>query len=559
MPISESCSNDDILAALRAHEERIGQIVLDTRPKIQQMRTMASDLDTTVLTPMENKLDSILSAVSLTTKDLTAMSGFQTGATKAEIEKSLAETFGINVVNGKVLVTDDGDVDLTAVQDLTRLLGSFRAVKDVAPEYATCPDSSDMLAGMQIPPRFIIVTTTMQVTLIPGVGCKADSERVDEITLGVDKPLQEVLVAHPELTRADLIVYVFWFGKPQSRPDLRNKALSFGLNETEYFDAVLVRSTETFKVKVIEDPVVQICKFGATLGDDAETVLQRNFGNKKPKIKLTPTLQDITNQIRKSGILTVQPGRTNQYGLKDYGSPALQFLAVVDFEKTFGSKQKGTDNCLDTSLDLSAITDGLFGAMNSVSNAINTLINEAISSFMWLLNKITSIFSVIDAFLFKLLRCLFPAGTMNFSLSGGPLKDLVDLMQDGLKMFQALFRALGDILNVMGPLACIKASLADLAKQFTSLIPGLACILNLFSFDLCLGLSVDIGQLEGEMAFAALAAALNNLAALFSILSALITGFAANFSLAHCMPVESAILMAKLGIRAAAASAGIPL
>lgn len=558
MPITENvCTNEDIFDALRAHEERIGQIVLDARVNITQLRTIAEDLDSTIVTPIKDTLDSILSVRGITTDELIDLSNIQKGETRAEIEKSLSE-FGLSIANGRILATRNADIDLTVVKDLHRLVGSFDKIKALIPELGSCQNSDDAAATPVFNSKFLFIVTYQKLEVIPGVGCKADVEKSTEIVLGIEKPISVVLEENPELSREDLTVYIFWIGKPEAKPHLKARAINFGLTEEEYFDIILSKSTETFKVSTIDKPFLQICVFSSVYGDDVDTILTNSFGkNKTPKVKSNPTKQDILDEVNNSGVLTTQPGRQNSYGVTDYGSLACQFLAVADFEKSFES-EKDDNSCLDASADLSSLFEGLFGALNSASNAINTLIDEVVSRFMGLLNKISGIFSIIDSFLLNLFKCFFPAGiSVGVSLDG--INKLIDLLLGGIELFDSFFSLLDDLLLVIAPIACIKATIADLAKNITNSIPGLSCILPEFSFDVCLNISLDIGSAEADLAFAALSASLNNLKSMFANLSLLAQNFDTNLSLVSCLPVESAVLVTKLGVRAALASAGIPI
>ena len=417
-----------------------------------------------------------------------------------------------------------------------------------------------MSAGADFKSRFITIATCQKTVLIPGVGCKADSQLVTEEVVGIDKPIAQILVERTDLVRGDLVIYVFWLGTPEARQGLRERALNYGLTEDEYFNSILKKSSENFRVKVIDKPYLQICLLSSFFGEDTDDILHNGFGkNKKLKVKLSPQPQDILDEITLSGILTSQPSRINSKGLEDFGCTPLLLLSVIDFEKTFGSDNNGKNNCIDASADLSGFFDGLFGGMDSVSEALNTLINEIVKGFMGILNKITSFFSTINAFLLRLLSCLFPLGSISLTADSPAFRDLIDLLLGALDLFEGFFSALSDLLNLLAPLACIKASLADLAGSSLSSIPGLACILGFFTLDLCLNISLDIGGIEAGLAFKALSDALTNLKNLLVTLTSLSIGFPSTFTAVSCLPIESAILMVKLGLRGAIASAGLPL
>lgn len=563
MPISQTCTSDELLAALRAHQETIGQIVLDARPKITQLKTIASKMDSSVLTPMEDTLNQIFSQINMNVADLKKLGGFQEGATREELEKSLTD-MGLSVVNGRILVTRNGDTDLTNVKELHRLVGSFQGIQRLVPEVFPCFDNGDMLAGSTpITSRFLVIITHQKTEIIPGEGCKPDTTTTTETVLGIEKPIAQVLYEHPELTRADLTVYVFWIGKPAPSLAMKAKAAQYGLTDDEYLDAMLRKSAPSYKVKVIDKPYEQLCVFSNSFGDDADAIVSRGFGGggnaRPPRIKMNPTAQEVMDEVRRSGIMTARPGRVNSKGLPDYGSPVMQALSVIDFEKSFGSKD--LTPCVDVSLNLSEVGAALGDAMSAVSNAMNSLISEIISGFMGVLNKITGIFSTIDAFLLKLLQCLFPpgAGSGGLDLNSGPLGKLVGLLQGGLDLFQNFFDLLADLLTILAPLACIKAALADLGKSFTSAIPGLACVLSTFSFDFCFNVRMDIGRMEADLGFQMLSGALANLRLMLQILFTFALNFPSDFEVSMCLPADTAILMVKLGLRAALANAGVPL
>jgi hypothetical protein len=579
-----ACTSDEVEAALKAHNDAIGRIVLDARPKIEQLRTLASDMDTTILTPLENILESIFSTVNLTLDDLVMLSGIQTGATKEEIEISLSD-MGLPIVNGRVLVTRKGDVDLSVVRELYRLTGSFSSIQRLVPEVVPCFISGDMLEGSTpTASRFLLISTYQKITTTAGIGCKPDTQTIKEEVVGIDETISSVLLKNPQLTREELILYIFWLGKPQATPQLKARALSFGLTEEEYFNAVFRKNSPSYKVKVIDKPYDQLCVFSTVFGDDVDAILQRGFGTKgstgtnstnstnSQKIKLQPTPQDVLDEIRSSGILTAKPGRTNNKGLVDYGTPAVQLLAVIDFEKSLNPEDK---QCIDLDSDLSQIGNVLAAGMNTASEAINTLIKAAFDFVAKAINKLTKSLSLINGFLLKLLHCLFPTG-VSYDLQGesnpktARIKDLVDkmfnLLQDGIAVFKAFFDLLGEFLNILAPLACLKASLPkSLLKPLSKLpilseIPGLACLIAIPSLDSpCLDIGIDIGQLEADLAFAVLSSALVNLRSLFSFILTFTYNLPTAFSEKACLPLESAVLMVKLGVRATLLKLGIEL
>jgi hypothetical protein len=256
--------------------------------------------------------------------------------------------------------------------------------------------------------------------------------------------------------------------------------------------------------------------------------------------------------------LSAKPGRKNELGLVDYGVPAVQALAAINFPKTFGEDKEDSTKCVDAHGDISKIVDGLFGALQKTGELISALIDEIVKGFMWVINKISNLFSLVDGFLLKLLNCLFPPVGLTIKPVAA-VDDLLGMIEAALKPFQTFFNLFSDLLNILAPIACMKASLADLAPSITNQIPGLSCLLGLFSVDICLRLSLDVGRLAADLAFAAIAEALRDISMLLARLFAFKLGFPKEFEAQNCLPAQAAILMVKLGLRTAIATAGVPL
>ena len=539
----------------------MADILLEARPKITQLATIAKAMDADYLTPMKDALDALFSVRGVTTDELIDLAGFQKGQTIDEMADSLAD-FGLTVAGGKVIVTKAGDIDLSAVRELARLAGSFAEARALVPASKHCVKSDLMSDAAAFPSNFILIVTYEKTVVIPGTKCKSEVETTEETILGVNKSVTTILADNPELTREELTFNIFWFGKPTPAPYLRNAATALGLTDSEYFDAVLIRSSTTYKINIISDPCKQIYDLSDAHSDeDIDDILGR-FGTRSPAIKLKPSSEDILKEIQESGVLTAQPGgRRTATGAIDYGSLACQFLAVVNPEDTFSPK--GKNDCYEAGVDISKYMAQVTAAVQSVTDTINSLIQEVLGAFMGVINKLTGIIGTANRFLIDLLACIFPAG-LSLDLSLPYLDKFLNLLLDGLAVFERFLGLFYDLTAVLAPLACIKASLADLANtfgDFAKSIPGLDCILSAFNFDVCFGLNLNLGRLEAGLAISLIAATLKNLQNLVIALTSFTLSFEANRRKSHssCVPAETAILMAKLGVRGALLGGGIPI
>jgi hypothetical protein len=562
MPFSDqNCNADDIDQALKAHKERLGQIVLEAQPIIAELNGLTSTIEKDVLDPLDSIINTALASANVNSEDLARLGDFYDSQSKVDIEKSLTK-LGLSVVNGRILVTNNGDIDLSAVKELHRLVGSFDKIKSLVPELGQCKPSESMAAGTNFKTKFALLVTYTKVEIIPGKGCKVDTQNVTEVLLGINIPLNTILTNHPSFTREDLNLYIFWFGNPEARPDLKDKALSLGLTDEEYFNAILNVTQENFKVSLISNPYQQICLASNFFGKDADDIITRGFSpNKRPKIKLYPNENDILSEVNSSGVMDKKPGRTNKNGVVDYSIPSLNLLNVADLEKSVDpndSESTKNNACENTSFDLSQFYDQYLGSVDAISSAYQTLLNQIVGKATTFMNKVAEKFNTIPMFLKQSLKCYIPYVGLPFFIQSPYVASLLNYINIGLDYFNQYFNLLQKVLNILALINCLKASLSEILRpDVVSKIPGLSCVANISIADLCINYSLNVGTAFASLASQAISAAIS---ASFQFLLSLqslrldIETIGDN----NCATSEQVILLGKLAVRSTALKLGVP-
>lgn len=557
------CSDEALVEALRAHEERLGKVLLEARPIIDQIKNVGAQIEDDVLQPLETLLDTVFSQMGLTSSDLLKLGNIDSGMTPAEIEQSLTNR-GLAVSNGRVLVP--GPIDLTVIALLARLLGSFDEVKRVLEPYRVKEAGPDPLIKPKFATNFLLVVTHNKHDFVPGDVCRAGYETVTETLLGVNKPIPQILLENKHLVRADLILYFFWLGRPEASQRLKDQAAEVGLKDDEFIDIVVGAEGEQIKCPVIPDPDV-VFDLDDTFGGDCEDILK-----KIPAINPTPTVPEIISCIDDSGVTKQPPGRTNDIDVNDYFCPGPNLMAVLDPEKTFGSYFPA--HCFGANYSLPTID--LFHAISAAGKLLDRLLLEASRAFSKVLNRLTNMIGLIDNFVLRLASCFFRG--VNASVPLAIAKDLSAKLDVGLGLFDKYFSLVGQALNLAGPVACIRASLVGLVKTAESFMPGLStsvskipgvsCVVQSFDFDFCLELSLNIGGITADFSLQLINSTFNQLRMCLNIVRSLVFGImsgeygggGSNPNYGGCLTAESAILLVKLTKRALqTAGTGLPV
>jgi hypothetical protein len=563
MPFSAiDCSNDELLQAIRAHEESLGEILLNAREQLKALDTQGAALDEQLLKPLTITLDQILASAGVTSADLIKAGGLVTGGTRQEIEKSVTNA-GLSMVNGRVLVTRGGDVDISGLKLLHKFVGSMEKVKALLPDISACNSTADVAAGLNYKSRFILIATTQKTEVIPSVGCKAETVVFTEEVVGIEIPIEQILMNRPDLIRANLTLYIFWIGPPDARQSLKDRALVLGLTEDEFIDAVLKNDSENLRIYVLAQPKHQICSFTNYFGPDTDAVLTNGFSeNTPPVIKLYPTPEEVLAEIDASGIFRGTPGKVSSNGMEDFGCISINCLAALDDNKAPFDAKKNKDKCLEASAALHFM-DSYFEAFNKAMTTFNTLVAEMVQKALNKLNELTAKMGLVkglfgDFLRSGILKCIFPAGIgLKYPLDSQHFQSLISLLINTSDTVTGFLFGMDSLLNLLSNLGCITFSLASLIpSRVAAVLPGVSCIANTFSFDACFKVALDIGAVKAALALQALNHTLSFIRNLIVTFSSMVLNLPGTAKKASCLPPETALLITKLGLRSAASSAG---
>lgn len=415
----------DLDEALFDFQERLGDQYLGAQSVLAELETIRASVEADLLTPAQGSLNRVLAVADTSTSEMEDAMDLVVAGTTEDVESSIGDRYGINVVNGRIV--PDGDLDISAIQELTRLTGgSVADVLEYIPEIEDLPIDSgadrEFREMVSFAPRFILVATYLKTTVTPATKCSPEIVVEEEITAGVEVPLSTA-AASLDVAVDDLRIYIFWLGTPDAGPRIRAKARSLGLTNAQFVDAVSLSSSENFRVRKIDDPM-DILRLIAAFGGDVDDILSRVSGPISLFEDPTQLIDDIRDTFGRS------TGASSPSGFRDFSSPASSLLSVIDIDKTFNLTEtlEGLSSADDgSSLPATQFVAGITGAIQSQLLAITAILTQAQGILAGVLTEVsnlqTIVFNVFSDLSNGTFDCLFGAGfstSLGFPEAGSP-------------------------------------------------------------------------------------------------------------------------------------------
>jgi predicted transcriptional regulator len=588
---NSTCKEDDLEITLLNHNENLASIQKSMQSLIPTLKAKAEEVETSFLAPFEDNLARILSQTGFTVDEMANELGLLSGTSKEDNERYMKTRYGVSIVNGRFLVP--GDINLVALKELRRLVGSIEKVEELLPELNQL-GLTDSYSLTPIASRFIFLITKVEDTEVEDTKCRAGYSISNEVLIGTNVSIASILKSYPDLKREDLILYLFWVGDPVANKSTKKLATQYGLTTEEFAYAVANLSINNLNVYVISNPIDFLKiknKYGSTStttgttgtssSSDADKILDRG----PDTLNIDPDPETIISYTDK--IIAKQPGAKTTKGAEDYSSGPINLYNTIDVDKTFGvTENLIPDPCLDlTSLE-GIIDEALLNAdkvMRAVTSAINTpqkilnnVNNKVADIARPVLNKLTKLISIASDFLGDpdFLKCYLGSSfSMALDLGAvlGPLNKLMDLLGTGASLIYDFLDIIINLLTLLGQVACIQGSLSDAFNAGMGIISnltakfGLHCTINAKpDFGECFQKGINIAQYAANFLNNLLASLLFNLRSLQMFISNLqvnLKGAIETSSVGSiCNPAETALLTAvltKLGLASDQAPIGL--
>lgn len=482
--------------ALFDFQERLGNQYIEAESVLAQLQSIRDSVKSGLTDPLRSNLDRVLAVADTSTEEVEDNLGLLLSDSSENYEASLSERLGVNIINGRIVV--EGDTDISALQNLTRLLGTFEEVLGFIPEIEDVPITfgadAEFRESFTISPRFIFVTTYVQTTVTPATKCTPEIVVEQEITAGVDLSIEDA-ASRAGVSEEDLQIYIFWLGDPDAGPRMRNKARSMGLTNAQFVDAVALSSSEGFTVEKIDDPM-DLLRLLIAFGEDIDAVLSRVSG----PIDLFPSATDVVGAVR--GTFSRSSGAVGPGGFPDFSSPAAALLGAIDIGKAFDLdnlydqlSQGIVDS--DPSLPATQLVSAITGALQSQLQAITALLNQAQGILQGVLVEISNLQSIVFAIFNDLSNGLFdcifgPDFSVSFgfpdvgipgSVSGvggiggpgtpgtpgvptdNPLQDLISQIEGQSSLIREFTSTLGDFFGLTSTVSCMGSFLSGSLTQ----------------------------------------------------------------------------------------------
>lgn len=315
-------------------------------------------------------------------------------------EDNLADRDGTSVVGGRVLLP--GDVDLTCLRVLQRLLGGLPAAKAQA---------DALPAG-----SFLWITTYIQRTSTGTTVCNpTDTTTETEVVLGFNVAFSEA-VRTRGIPLADLRAYVFWGQYENATPANYQRLQVLGCPESELPFVLLGRS----------GTIVQVCtllegsRYNGLMTQYPAAVAEEVVARGPATVNPFPTPAEIQRSLRAAGMAR-SPGSRNSCGTTDASDPASNLLMAVNFPAMFDVPAR-LSSCqaeAGSSEGLSAILSILDAVQSGAQTGLDVLKNV-----QWTLNDTNALVPLVSSLLDQptadLLTCiangLVPAAAISFAI-----------------------------------------------------------------------------------------------------------------------------------------------
>lgn len=315
-------------------------------------------------------------------------------------EDNLATRDGTSVVGGRVLLP--GDVDLTCLRVLQRLLGGLPAAKLQA---------DALPAG-----TFLWITTYIQRTSTGTTVCNpTDTTTETEVVLGFNVAFSEA-VRTRGIALADLRAYVFWGQYANATPSNYQRLQVLGCPEAE-LPFVLLGEGRT---------VVQVCtllegsQYNGIVTQYPAAVAEEVVSRGPATLNPYPTPAEIQRSLRVAG-LARSPGSRNNCGTTDASDPASNILMAIDFPVMFNIPDR-LASC-QTEAASSEGLSAILSVLDSVQSGAQTSLN-VLKNVQWTLNDTNALVPLISSLLDQptadLLTCiangLVPSAAISFAI-----------------------------------------------------------------------------------------------------------------------------------------------
>tara|TARA_R100000656_G_scaffold104176_1_gene76142 strand:+ start:168189 stop:170024 length:1836 start_codon:yes stop_codon:yes gene_type:complete len=521
-------SNAEIDSALFDFQEKLGDILVETRAEIAALSATAEAVESDFSAALKLSMDRVLAIVNTSTDDILSASGVVAGADDTALETSLMSAYGLNVVNGRII--PPGDTDLGPVARLANLAGGIESLMDAVPTLGELPliegPSRDYVPFDLFAPFFVMVPTYLKVSLTEATSCSPEVRVEERITLGFDRSIESA-AASVGISEDDVEIYVFWLGEPTVSTSNRAKAVRLGLTNAEFAASLAGRSTGRMTVEVIRDPR-DIIRALTVLGDDADDFLAREPG----KVTLTSGTTAIVDSIHDS--LTPAVGAKTSAGVKSYSSPALALFSTMDISRTFQYGIKAellSGRAASETGEVEEFIEGAAASIMSALQVVDQLVKEIQQAIAPVLTNLTNVQSVLNLVFENVdsgvMDCLFGSGfsplsslgTVSGSVPGiggiggpgspgTPGVSTADLVDGIISVVEAqsntvtgyIQRVRGLVSNV-GAASCMGSFLSSAASGQYPDVPGLGqecqgAILEDEGFDMPLELSVSLESFQ---------------------------------------------------------------
>lgn len=492
----------DLDDALFDFQERLGEQFLGAQSVLAELEAIAASVESGILDPGRSDLDQVLALADTSTEEMEDDMGLVISGTTEDVELSIGERYDINVINGRII--PDGDLDISAIQSLTRLSGTISDVLDLIPELsdvvADIGSERSYVGEVEFPPRFILVATHIKTTITPATSCSPEIVVEEEIVAGIEVPISAA-AASVGVSEEDLRLYIFWLGPPDAGPRLRARARSLGLTNSQFVDAVSLSSSEDFIVQVINP--MDILRLIAVYGEDVDPLLSRVSG--PIGLDQRRVLDSILDIFGRSS------GAASPAGHRDFSSPAATILSVIDIDKTFDiTATLAALGGGDSNLPATQFVAGISAALQSQLFALTLMLSQAQGVLAGVLARLSNleslVFNIFSDLSNGVFDCLFGAaasGALGFPPVGvpglgagspgipgvpsvNPLEGLISTIEGQSALVRAFVNSLGDLFGSISSISCMGGFLSG-AFSVQGSVPGLACVA-----DTSLGADLDV-------------------------------------------------------------------
>ena len=415
-------------SALLSFQERMGEQYLASSAALLELESIRESLESSVTKPLKSGLDKLLATRNISSSDISDVMSLTVTDSREDLESSIRDRFGINIVNGRVI--PPGNTEVSSLKVLTRLVGGISKLIRYTPDLMDVPISSgsedSYRSSSDLKNRFLFVTTYTETTVVPATKCSPEFTQTLTRTAAVDASLTDaarLVDKDPE----DLTGHLFWLGQPDPSPLNRNKATSLGLSKSQFIDALSLRSTESLVVYRISDPL-SIVRIFLSFGLDSDSVIERSDRPISTEIDPATLVSDLRDTLSRSS------GSSTPTGFRDLTSSAPALVSSIDLDATFSLSD--SLSTLENEIPLlspeaGAIVTAIVGTLRSQLLALKSALSEAqefVSSvFIELSNVQTLVYNLLGNRSTGLMDCVFGSGfSPSFSYPDAGVSSLVD-------------------------------------------------------------------------------------------------------------------------------------